>query len=952
MLSNSFTSEEYQDDEDLKCPKCLSFFSSNTKPYILPCNHNICLNCVDTLISEKNTKCPICNFKFSEKDRNSLEVNFGFLNLVIKILQTKIIFCSKCNKIFYWKEHYQSCEQKYFENGNNILDELKTTCEDSVKILKLIKTDGDLLNKYKNEVGNLIKFIMNEIHKKCEDNLKDKINNELFNIKIDINFRKSKTEILNFMKLCLPYPQFFNTREIRYLLDFMSFNETKIAPLITQKNKRKINNKSSFSPSCFNLFFLTEEGINGKYEENKKYETIGDYNMKNKNNYNFNSFKKNYKTNRHKSTIYYNEQDKNSIISEESDDDFLMASNCDDERIKESDRIKVKTYHDNNISKFKKLNTAQNINILNKNKNNNHQNKTSLLKNNVLFKTQRAIKKTAVKIYQEKKKNKFDINKLLDEDMNIDEPQTQNKIIVGLKDVKIISLRKNVSTENNSVEKIGRVNSKLIKSNIINSPKLIEIDNENSLKIIRKKNKINNNFNTNNNNLNLTSKTIQIETPSLKLLRSSDYSKREFHSHINSNSNITIDYNSIKNKNSFNNSTGFNNISNTINVDHSIAQNFTRTKLINNPKNINNNCNTIIRENNIISMNKIIKNFNKMRDLTNKLKFYNELINFLTFNINNDVRKNIIILKNLIMKNYELLLNEISYSSSNIQKNYVLFPINNSYNLLLYDPFNRKYYIKNYSQIFYRNKIDINPFNKSISIVYDNNDLIFISGGDYCYNLFIIISWSNGKLFHKESLPTKKAYHKTIYFNEILYLIGGVTTENKVSSECFFFNLKEKKWNSLPNLNIPRKNSSICLYNSSILYVFRGEDDNNVLDSIEYINIQDKKEWNLIKPIDNGYVWFPAKNSMVIAVDKDKIIICGGEDNEGQLYQDCFLFEPSSNCIYKGLDLVTPAAFISEGCIYQDEIYGIDYKNSTKNHKPIIHSCNIKKNFWNFCFIK
>jgi len=46
----------------------LSFFSSNTKPYILPCNHNICLNCVDTLISEKNTKCPICNFKFSEKE--------------------------------------------------------------------------------------------------------------------------------------------------------------------------------------------------------------------------------------------------------------------------------------------------------------------------------------------------------------------------------------------------------------------------------------------------------------------------------------------------------------------------------------------------------------------------------------------------------------------------------------------------------------------------------------------------------------------------------------------------------------------------------------------------------------------------------------------------------------------------------------------------------------------
>ena len=76
MLSSSFASEEYQEDEELKCPKCLSFFFSSTKPYILPCNHNICLNCIDKLISENNTKCPICNNIFNKKDRNSFEVNF------------------------------------------------------------------------------------------------------------------------------------------------------------------------------------------------------------------------------------------------------------------------------------------------------------------------------------------------------------------------------------------------------------------------------------------------------------------------------------------------------------------------------------------------------------------------------------------------------------------------------------------------------------------------------------------------------------------------------------------------------------------------------------------------------------------------------------------------------------------------------------------------------------
>ena len=129
MLSSSFTSEGPQEDEEIKCPKCLSFFSSLTKPYILPCNHNICLNCLNSLFDNNNPKCPICSFKFTPKDKNSFEVNFTFLNIIIKILETKIIFCTKCNKIFYWKDHFKFCEQKYFQNCDNILDEIKIDCE-------------------------------------------------------------------------------------------------------------------------------------------------------------------------------------------------------------------------------------------------------------------------------------------------------------------------------------------------------------------------------------------------------------------------------------------------------------------------------------------------------------------------------------------------------------------------------------------------------------------------------------------------------------------------------------------------------------------------------------------------------------------------------------------------------------------------------------------------------
>ena len=105
-----------------------------------------------------------------------------------------------------------------------------------------------------------------------------------------------------------------------------------------------------------------------------------------------------------------------------------------------------------------------------------------------------------------------------------------------------------------------------------------------------------------------------------------------------------------------------------------------------------------------------------------------------------------------------------------------------------------------------------------MSIVYDDNELI----GENNDNLFIILTWSLGKIVHIEYMQIKKVYHKTIYFKQKLYLIGGMSPDKKVSGERFIFNLKEKKWYLMPSLNVPRKNSSLCLYNCSILYAFRG----------------------------------------------------------------------------------------------------------------------------------
>ena len=155
---------------------------------------------------------------------------------------------------------------------------------------------------------------------------------------------------------------------------------------------------------------------------------------------------------------------------------------------------------------------------------------------------------------------------------------------------------------------------------------------------------------------------------------------------------------------------------------------------------------------------------------------------------------------------------------------------------------------------------------------------------------------------------------------------------------------------NLPNLNIGRANCSICIYNNKILYVFRGRDDNNVLDTIEYLILFNlRSSWKKIKPIDYGYIWNAAENSLVMTVDNGKLLICGGEDNDGNMLNDTFLYETNTNKIYKGVDLAFPAAFKNNGCLNQGKYFCIDIKNENKNNNSLIGDVHIfdpKDNIW------
>lgn len=1065
----SYLSSEKQDDGDIRCPNCSWYFSTNTKPYILPCFHNLCDKCINNLIQKNNAKCPICSKPFTHNETNPFQVNFTFLNIVTKILMNKIIFCKKCNQIYYWIDHYTSCNQENFTEVDMILNSIKSCCEQGFEILKIYNNNTNILIKFKNEINNLILKIIKDIRKNNRNKLKNELE-KIFTVygkeKNDFNFENIKNEIINFLISCVCNSEDFDKKYI--LNTISSYNKIhsnnknkevlnyskniknggrlvtqrcnkspKISTLKTGKmqkdNNGSKNNYTHGNNSIVNshhnrtiLFLKTPTKEKSNFEIKT---SINSYANSNKKIKQFELTKTRTNENSKKNISVKKNKNKSQNESEEEfidyfDDDYHEVST--NENIKNTNKFIL---NEKNINNIKKDNNKF-INI------NNCTKKEKEKVNEIFLSPRKKFEETS------QKNNKYiSIKDVIDKSL-MQDIKVEKKIIVGLNEIKVISLKKKINQTNinsnelweksrseeinkykNNKSKITKKFDKTIQEKNINFKKIFlsgkeNINNKNFINSNLKspkqtfiKNKqynnntqkgrkikkyINNKYFDIENDKSMTEKKInsipdfnELLSPNMK--RSYDnigilkrkVEKKNYHEVNNLIMSDNLDY--VNSKKSFIKANGKKIKRERLKsseLKKKLIMNYSYNKTLNKKSFINNNKNNLENTNqndmyfsnllnNNKSMNKIFSHFNSIKDIITKIKRYENINKYISTNISDKINKNISLLKNNISQDYNLLLDNVTNNFYKNQRKYLFSFKNNTKSILLYNIEYNTFISLDLNEIL----TNFPLFNSSIQFEFvdnnNNNFLLFITGGKentlkrnnkitYSSDSFIIINIKLDMIInykedinfrkkyvieYKNKMPSGKLHHSILFHNNNLYIIGGFDDKNHASNECFYFSYKDKKWESLPCLNQPRSNCSICIYNKSILYAFRGRNEKEELDIIEYLNLEEKLNWKIINVVDYGFVWKGMYNSCTVVWEENKIVIFGGED-KNKLYKECFLFDIRSNQVYMGMDLKIPASFNTQGIYNNGKIYGFDFKNKNGEYEYKLHIFDIKNNYW------
>lgn len=109
------------------------------------------------------------------------------------------------------------------------------------------------------------------------------------------------------------------------------------------------------------------------------------------------------------------------------------------------------------------------------------------------------------------------------------------------------------------------------------------------------------------------------------------------------------------------------------------------------------------------------------------------------------------------------------------------------------------------------------------------------------------LQYANQNIINRASMPMDKSFFSAVsaHQGKIIYTFGGYEYSEKVQlNSCEYYNIAEDKWymNDDVKLNIARSQSSCCLFEENVIFIFGGYNkEMGTLSSIEIYDIAQNK---------------------------------------------------------------------------------------------------------------